>query len=430
VTTVTIVGGLFTYTGAAQTPATVTVTGAGGLSLTPTAGYTNNVNAGRATASYSYAGDANHRGSSDSQDFTIDKANASFTVTPYTVTYDRQAHTATVSTVTGVNGETGSAVGTVTLNTTHTDAGTYSDSWSFAGSANYNDIASTTITNVINQAPLTITANDDTKVYGTSKAFSSTAFTQSGLIAGDTITGVTETSTGAPATATAGAYDIVASAASGSDVSNYTISYVKGTLTVSPTITVPAAQIAYEDVDKVIGGISIGDGASATLTVTLQVGHGTLALGTTTGLATVAGNGTGSVTLIGSTANLNAALATLVYHGSLNYGGDDALSLTATDGGLSATPTSVAINVVSVGQQAANLQAQVSALGTAEVLNSGQANSLIGKLNLQGNGGDVGKVQAFLNQVASFVQDGSLTQGQADSLQYWGNILLLGVSQQ
>ena len=42
-------------------------------------------------------------------------------------------------------------------NTTHTDAGTYtSDSWSFTGTANYNDIAATTITNKINKANATV----------------------------------------------------------------------------------------------------------------------------------------------------------------------------------------------------------------------------------------------------------------------------------
>ena len=50
----------------------MTVTGAGGLSLTPTATYANNINAGTATASYTYAGDANHSGSSDCENFTID----------------------------------------------------------------------------------------------------------------------------------------------------------------------------------------------------------------------------------------------------------------------------------------------------------------------------------------------------------------------
>ena len=50
-TTVTLPASPFTYTGAAHDAGAVTVTGAGGLSLTPAAVYTNNVNAGTATAS-------------------------------------------------------------------------------------------------------------------------------------------------------------------------------------------------------------------------------------------------------------------------------------------------------------------------------------------------------------------------------------------
>jgi large repetitive protein len=108
-------------------------------------------------------------------------------------------------------------------------------------------------------------------------------------------------------------------------------------------------------VDKTISGVRIGDGASASLTVTLAVNHGTLTLGTTSGL-TVTGNGSGSLTRSGGTANLNAALATLVYRGILNYSGSDSLRITARDGSLSASPDSVAINVVSAAQQAADLQ--------------------------------------------------------------------------
>ena len=73
-TAVTINGGPFTYTGAAITPATVSVTGAGGLSLAPVATYTSNVNAGTATVTYTYAGDANHDGSTDTRTFAIGKA--------------------------------------------------------------------------------------------------------------------------------------------------------------------------------------------------------------------------------------------------------------------------------------------------------------------------------------------------------------------
>jgi hypothetical protein len=195
-----------------------------------------------------------------------------------------------------------------------------------------------------------------------------------------------------------------------------------------PTVSVPAAQIAYQNVDQPISGISIGDDPSATLTVTLSVNHGTLTLGTSTGLTTVNGNGTGTVTLTGTTANLNAALASLVYRGGHNYSGGDTLSLTAADSGVSATPASVALTVESIAQETANLQAQVSALQTAGALNQGQANSLIDKLNLKGNNGDVGKVQAFLDEVADFLNGGILTQAQANALSYWGNILLLSVT--
>ena len=55
---------------------------------------------------------------------------------------------------------------------------------------------------------------------------------------GDTITGVTETSTGAPASAPVGTYPIVPSAATGNRLNNYTITYVNGTLTVNPSIII------------------------------------------------------------------------------------------------------------------------------------------------------------------------------------------------
>jgi hypothetical protein len=89
---------------------------------------------------------------------TITKATATIVVTPYTVTYDGKPHTATVMSITGVNSETGATVGTVDLtHTTNTTAGTHStDYWSFTGTANYNNIAATTITDTINKANATI----------------------------------------------------------------------------------------------------------------------------------------------------------------------------------------------------------------------------------------------------------------------------------
>ncbi len=186
-------------------------------------------------ASWSFANGNYNAQSSSSVAIDITPADAVIVVTPYTsgtTTYDGNAHTAAITSITGVNGETGAVVGTVTLNTSHTSAGTYaSDSWSFAGTANYN-IASTTITDTINKATLTITANNASKVDGTLTTFSSTAFTATGLANGDTLPGVTETSTGAAAAAAAGTYTIVPSAATGTGLDNYTIKYVNGTLTV------------------------------------------------------------------------------------------------------------------------------------------------------------------------------------------------------
>jgi len=97
----------------------------------------------------------------------INKADASVTVTPYSVTYDGNPHTATAGTVTGVNGETGATVGTVNLGgTTHTNAGSYpSDSWTLTGGANYNNISATTISNNIAKAAASVTVTPYNVVY-------------------------------------------------------------------------------------------------------------------------------------------------------------------------------------------------------------------------------------------------------------------------
>jgi hypothetical protein len=82
-TTVVTCTGSAIYDGTAHELCTVSVTGAGGLSLSPDPDYADNINAGIATASYTYAGDDNHTGSSDSKTFTIAPR-------PITVTADPQ----------------------------------------------------------------------------------------------------------------------------------------------------------------------------------------------------------------------------------------------------------------------------------------------------------------------------------------------------
>jgi hypothetical protein len=75
-------------------------------------------------------------------------------VTPYTVAYDGLSHSAAITSITGCERRDGATVGTVDVsNTAHVNAGIYSsDSWSFTGTANYNNIAATPITDTIAKA--------------------------------------------------------------------------------------------------------------------------------------------------------------------------------------------------------------------------------------------------------------------------------------
>ena len=109
----------------------------------------------------------------------------------------------------------------------------------------------------ITQAPLTLQANDASKIYGQTFTPASTAFTVLvAPVAGETVTGVTETSTGSAATATvAGStYPIVitpgsATGGGGFSQTNYTIIYVDGALTVTPlalTGAITAADKVYD----------------------------------------------------------------------------------------------------------------------------------------------------------------------------------------
>src|SRR5205085_406709 len=131
-------------------PPTHTITGLNGDTHANAGSYS--------TDTWSFTGAANYNNiAATTITDAISKADATVVVTPYSVSYNGNAHTATY-TITGVNGETGATVGTVDVsNTTHTNAGSYNaDSWSFTGAANYNNIAATTITDTISKADATV----------------------------------------------------------------------------------------------------------------------------------------------------------------------------------------------------------------------------------------------------------------------------------
>ena len=85
------------------------------------------------------------------------------------------------------------------------------------------------------QPSLTITANDRGKTYGDALSLGSSAFTAAGLLPGDSVASVTLTSAGAAAAAAVSGspYAIVPSAASGTGLDKYAITYVDGSLTVA-----------------------------------------------------------------------------------------------------------------------------------------------------------------------------------------------------
>ena len=119
----------------------------------------------------------------------------------------------------------------------------------------------------------------------------------------------------------------------------------------APVNTVPGAIYTSENIDHAIAGLSVNDPDATSLTTTLHVDHGTLTVAALGG-ATVGGSGTDTVTLTGSVAQINAALAAnnVIYHSVAGFTGTDALTVFTQDAGgpgsgpLSDTDT-VAINV-------------------------------------------------------------------------------------
>ena len=109
----------------------------------------------------------------------------------------------------------------------------------------------------------------------------------------------------------------------------------------APINTVPAAQTVAEDTILPIAGVSVADIDSSALTTTLSVAHGILNV---TAGAGVTGNGTASVTIAGTAAQINAALAGLAYTGNLNFNGADTLTVATSDGTATDTDT-IAITV-------------------------------------------------------------------------------------
>ena len=101
-----------------------------------------------------------------------------------------------------------------------------------------------------------------------------------------------------------------------------------------------------EDTALALGGVSVNDVDGNLSTVQLGVTQGTVTVSLAGGATITAGaNGTATFTLSGTQVQINAALASLVYQGTLNYSGPDTLTVTSRDTNLVTDVDTVAITV-------------------------------------------------------------------------------------
>jgi hypothetical protein len=164
------------------------------------------------------------------------------------------------------------------------------------GNSDYNAAADLPQSFTVAPKGLDITANNRTKTYGDTVTFAGTEFTTGAgqLVNGDTVTSVTLTSAGAAATATVGGspYAITPSAAVGTGLGNYTISYHAAGigLTVAPK----GLDITATNDGKTYGQTkTYGAGSTAFSSVGLQNSE-------TIGSVTLSSTGAGSMAAVGS----------------------------------------------------------------------------------------------------------------------------------
>jgi VCBS repeat-containing protein len=118
-----------------------------------------------------------------------------------------------------------------------------------------------------------------------------------------------------------------------------------------PVNTMPGPQTTAEDTTRVFSPsngnrITVSDVDSASVTTTVSVLHGVLTATSAAG-ATITNNASGSVTIAGAAARVDAALAGLQYAPVADYNGSDTLTVQTNDGSVTSTNT-VAITVTPV----------------------------------------------------------------------------------
>ena len=122
-----------------------------------------------------------------------------------------------------------------------------------------------------------------------------------------------------------------------------------------PVNTVPGAQTVNEDTALSISGVSVNDVDGNLSTTRLTVASGTVSVSLAGGATISAGaNASSTLTLSGTQAQINAALASITYQGNANFNGSDTLTVLSTDANGATNSDTVAITVSSVNDAPVN----------------------------------------------------------------------------
>jgi hypothetical protein len=265
---------------------------------------------------------------------TIAKASATINVTPYDVTYDGNAHTAT-GTATGMSSANLNADLTLT-NTTHTNAGSYtSDAWSFTDpNGNYSS-ASGTVSDTINDATATVTLGSLAQTY-TGSPLSATASTNPpGLTVSFMYTGKDGTTYGPSSTppTAAGSYTIVGAISNETDY----IGSNSGTMVIAKAASQVASLLSSSNPTAPGSFVTF----TATVSSTAGTPTGTVSFvdnsGTTLGQGTLS-NGIATLTTEFTNAQDGSNSITAVYSGDSNFLGSSSGILTETVMAFSLSP--------------------------------------------------------------------------------------------
>jgi gliding motility-associated-like protein len=229
------------------------------------------------------------------------------------------------------------AVATVIFGRIHiTGSGTTVITASQAGNGSYNSAPVVTQTLTVNKATLTLTAENKTKLVGTTNP--ALTLTYSGFVYNEDSSVLTNQpllNTTASILSDPGTYPIVVS---GGAAANYNLNYINGLLTIlpsinsAPTIGAIANQtICYTPTTQSIsiGGISAGADPGQTTTLSILSSNNALL----SGLAVIpSGNGTGTIIYTPAVAAGGTAIITVIVkdNGGTSNGGTDTFSRTFT----------------------------------------------------------------------------------------------------